>query len=106
MDHNLKNLDQMDRQAPLDYIESLEEKTANLEEKMEDLKAQVTTTKKALKALDQVRVERIKNTTKRRDLGSSLYEQIVKLCHYGKTYWKDRDKERYKKYLLYAKGDE
>ena len=41
MDHNLKNLDQMDRQALLDYIESLEEKTANLEEKMEDLKAQV-----------------------------------------------------------------
>ncbi len=41
MDHNLKNLEQMDRQALLDYIESLEEKTANLEEKMEDLKAQV-----------------------------------------------------------------
>ena len=41
MDHNLKNLEQMDRQALLDYIESLEEKTASLEEKMEDLKAQV-----------------------------------------------------------------
>jgi len=41
VDHNLKNLEQMDRQALLDYIESLEEKTASLEEKMEDLKAQV-----------------------------------------------------------------
>lgn len=41
MDHNLKNLEQMDRQALLDYIESLEEKTTSLEEKMEDLKAQV-----------------------------------------------------------------
>ena len=72
----------------------------------ENLKSYIATAKKTLKNLDQVRLERIKNTNKRRDLGSSLYEQIVKLCHYGKTYWKDRDKERYKKYLLYAKGDE
>jgi hypothetical protein len=76
------------------------------EDFVEDLKAQVTTTKKALKALDQVRVERIKNTTKRRDLGSSLYEQMVKLCHYGKNYWKERDKDRYKQYLLYEKKDD
>ena len=58
-----------------------------------------------MKSLDQVRVDRIKNTNKRRDLGSTLYEQIVKLCRYGKIYWKDRDEERYKKYLLYVKND-
>ena len=39
-------------------------------------------------------------------VGGTLYEQIVKLCHYGKTYWKERDRERYKKYLLYVKSDE
>ena len=72
----------------------------------ENLKTYISATKKSVKNLDQVRVERIKNTNKRRDLGSALYEQIVKLCHYGKTYWKDRDKERYKKYLLYVKSDE
>lgn len=72
----------------------------------ENLKSHISTAKKAVKNLDQVRLERIKNTNKRRDLGSALYEQIVKLCHYGKTYWKERDKERYKKYLLYVKPDE
>lgn len=41
MDTNLKALEQMDRQGLLEYIEALEEKTAHLEEKMEDLKAQV-----------------------------------------------------------------
>lgn len=41
MDIDLKQLEQMDRQSLLDYIEALEAKTASLEEKMEDLKAQV-----------------------------------------------------------------
>ena len=36
-----KPLEQMDRQDLLDYIERLEEKTAALEERMEDLKAQL-----------------------------------------------------------------
>lgn len=72
----------------------------------DNLKTYISATKKTVKNLDQVRLERIKNTNKRRDLGSALYEQIVKLCHYGKTYWKDRDKDRYKKYLLYVKSDE
>jgi hypothetical protein len=76
------------------------------EDFFENLKSHISTAKKAVKNLDQVRLERIKNTNKRRDLGSALYEQIVKLCHYGKTYWKERDKERYKKYLLYVKADE
>ena len=75
------------------------------DEYLDDLKANIVNTKKTLKALEQVRLERIKNTTKRRDLGSTLYEQIAKLCHYGKTYWKERDAERYKKYLLYIKSD-
>ncbi|MEE3374436.1 MAG: hypothetical protein VZR25_04725, partial [Acutalibacteraceae bacterium] len=41
MDIDLKQLEQMDRQSLLEYIEALEAKTASLEEKMEDLKAQV-----------------------------------------------------------------
>lgn len=41
MDIDLNALEQMDRQGLLDYIEALEAKTALLEEKMEDLKAQV-----------------------------------------------------------------
>ncbi len=73
---------------------------------IEDIKTQIGATKKTFKTLEQVRVERLKNTNKRRDLGASLYEQIVKLCHYGKTYWKERDTERYKKYLLYVKNDD
>lgn len=36
-----KPLEQMDRQELLAYIESLEEKTATLEERMEDLKVQL-----------------------------------------------------------------
>ena len=35
------DISKLDRQGLLDYIESLEAKTASLEEKMEDLKAQV-----------------------------------------------------------------
>jgi hypothetical protein len=73
---------------------------------LDDLKTNITSAKKTLKSLDQVRLERLKNTNKRRDLGAILYEQIVKLCHYGKTYWKERDAERYKKYLLYVKNDD
>lgn len=72
---------------------------------IDDLKTNIAAAKKTLKSLDQVRLERIKNTNKRRELGAFLYEQIVKLCHYGKTYWKERDAERYKKYLLYVKND-
>jgi hypothetical protein len=72
----------------------------------EKLKTHITATKKALRTLEQVRLERLRNTNKRRDLGAILYEQIAKLCHYGKTYWKERDKERYKKYLLYVKNDD
>ena len=41
VDIDLKQLEQMDRQSLLEYIEALEAKTASLEEKMEDLKAQV-----------------------------------------------------------------
>ena len=76
------------------------------DEYFENLKTYITSAKKAVKQLDQVRLERIKNTNKRRELGAALYEQIVKLCHYGKTYWKERDKERYKKYLLYIKSED
>lgn len=76
------------------------------EDYFENLKSHIATAKKTIKNLDQVRLDRIKNTNKRRELGGTLYEQIVKLCHYGKTYWKDRDKERYKQYLLYSKSDD
>ncbi len=72
---------------------------------LDEIRTLISATKKTVKSLDQVRVDRIKNTNKRRDLGSTLYEQIVKLCRYGKIYWKDRDEERYKKYLLYVKND-
>ncbi len=41
VDIDIKQLEQMDRQGLLDYIEALEAKTAALEDKMEDLKAQV-----------------------------------------------------------------
>ncbi|MCQ2252483.1 MAG: hypothetical protein MJZ61_03420 [Bacteroidales bacterium] len=71
-----------------------------------DLKAQISATKKTLKILENVRQERIRNTTKRRDLGSNLYEKIAKLSHYGKTYWKERDINRYKNYLLYVKNSD
>jgi len=70
-----------------------------------ELRQQISATKKTLKVLESARMERIKNTTKRRELGSLLYEKIAKLSHYGKTYWKERDQEKYKAYLLYVKND-
>lgn len=75
------------------------------EQYITELKEHITTTRKTLKALEEVRQDRIKNTTKRRDLGSMLYEKIAKLSRYGKTYWKERDQDRYKEYLLYVKDD-
>lgn len=69
-----------------------------------ELRQQISATKKTLKALESARSERIKNTLKRRDLGSMLYEKIAKLSHYGKTYWKERDQEKYLMYLLYVKN--
>ncbi len=70
-----------------------------------ELRQQISATKKTLKVLESARQERVKNTTKRRELGSLLYEKIAKLSHYGKTYWKERDQERYKAYLLYVKNN-
>ncbi len=70
-----------------------------------ELRQQISATKKTLKVLESARNERVKNTTKRRELGSMLYEKIAKLSHYGKTYWKERDPERYKAYLLYVKNE-
>ena len=66
-----------------------------------NIRAQITLTKKTLKTLETVRRERTRNTQKRRDLGTVLYEKIAVLSHYGKTFWKDRDDDRYEAYLLY-----
>lgn len=76
------------------------------EQYITELRQQISATKKTLKVLENARQERIKNTTKRRDLGSMLYEKIARLSHYGKTYWKERDVEKYKAYLLYKKNSE
>jgi len=74
------------------------------EEDILNIKAQISATKKVVKALEAVRLERTRNTTKRREIGTVLYEKIASLSHYGKTYWKDRDDKRYKDYLLYEKN--
>lgn len=76
------------------------------DEYIAELRQHISATKKILKVLESARQERIKNTTKRRELGSMLYEKIAKLSHYGKTYWKERDSEKYKAYLLYVKSDD
>ena len=72
------------------------------EEDFDNLKDCIKQAKTAVKELEQVRAERVKNTTKRHDLGKQLYEKLVKFASLGKNIWKGRNEENYKNYLLYA----
>jgi len=74
------------------------------EQDIVNIKAQISATKKVMKTLEAVRLERTRNTTRRKEIGTVLYEKIANLSHFGKTYWKDRDDSRYKNYLLYEKN--
>lgn len=73
------------------------------EKDMADLRNEITSTKKVVKTLESVRLERTRNTQRRKELGKTLYEKIAMFSHYGKTFWKDLDDSRYKDYLLYEK---
>lgn len=72
------------------------------ENDFESLKNNIKLTKTAVKELEQVRAERVKNTAKRHELGKQLYEKLVKFSSLGKNIWKGKDEEQYKNYLLYA----
>lgn len=72
------------------------------ENDFESLKNNIKQTKTAVKELEQVRAERVKNTAKRHELGKQLYEKLVKFSSLGKNIWKGKDEEQYKNYLLYA----
>ena len=72
------------------------------ENDFESLKNNIKQTKTAVKELEQVRSERVKNTAKRHELGKQLYEKLVKFSSLGKNIWKGKDEEQYKNYLLYA----
>ncbi len=74
------------------------------EQDIKEIKTQIAATKKVMKSLEAVRHERTRNTVKRKEIGTVLYEKIANLSRYGKTYWKDRDDSRYKDYLLYEKN--
>ena len=71
------------------------------QEDFDNFKARIKNLRNALKELEVVRIERVKTTDKRRELGKNLYEQLVKYSTIGKTIWKTKDPERYKSYLLY-----
>ena len=72
------------------------------EEDFESLKNNIKQTKAAVKELEAVRAERVKNTARRHELGKQLYEKLVKFSSLGKNIWKGKDEEQYKRYLLYA----
>ncbi|MBR6177028.1 MAG: hypothetical protein IKQ70_03975 [Bacteroidales bacterium] len=72
------------------------------EEDFENLKNNIKQTKAAVKELESVRAERVKNTARRHELGKQLYEKLVKFSSLGKNIWKGKDEEQYKRYLLYA----
>lgn len=72
-----------------------------VQEDFDNFKQTIKALKVSLKDLEVVRQERLQKTDKRRELGKSLYEKLVKYSTIGKNIWKQRDTERYQSYLLY-----